>query len=42
MEKKKEDEGLGIPYEIKCKLVQTVSVDKLLKNPMTDKPGPAV
>ena len=37
MEKKKEDEGLGIPYEIKCKLVQTVSVDKLLKNPMTDK-----
>ena len=37
MEKKKEDEGLGIPYEIKCKLVQTVSIDKLLKNPMTDK-----
>lgn len=35
MAKKKEE--LGVPYEIKCELVQTVSVDKLLKNPMTDK-----
>lgn len=26
----------GVPYELKCKLVQTVSVSKLLKNPMTD------